>query len=82
MKAICPLRGGILADGIGYGKTASTIGLIDATLRGMDAPIASWYQDCFIPTNATLILVPGSLLEQWLGEYPNLLEMVVRRKRR
>ncbi|KAF4160765.1 hypothetical protein CNMCM6069_007550 [Aspergillus lentulus] len=58
------VRGGVLADDVGYGKTAITLGLIDVQhSRGHDTipkPMAG-----FIPTKATLILVPQIVLQQW-----------------
>jgi site-specific DNA-cytosine methylase len=58
------VRGGIVADEVGYGKTAITLGLIDS------APIQSPKQH--IPgrvfTPATLILVPAHLMNQWPKE--------------
>jgi len=61
------VRGGVLADAIGYGKTACTIGLIDSTMTGppplVPAPFAG-----FIPTRATLVLAPTNLHAQWLAE--------------
>ncbi|CAE8583771.1 unnamed protein product [Polarella glacialis] len=68
VRATFSVRGGILADKIGYGKTAATIGLIDAGLSRPDPPLPAWDKQAFLPTKATLILVPGNLLEQWLGE--------------
>jgi len=61
------VKGGVLADAIGYGKTACTIGLIDSTssfpLPQVPAPFAG-----FIPTRATLVLAPTNLHTQWLAE--------------
>ncbi|RHZ71269.1 hypothetical protein CDV55_103969 [Aspergillus turcosus] len=58
------VRGGVLADDVGYGKTAITLGLIDVQhSRGHDTiPKA---MAGFIPTKATLILVPQIVLQQW-----------------
>ncbi|KAH8091667.1 hypothetical protein BXZ70DRAFT_952767 [Cristinia sonorae] len=63
------VRGGVLADQVGYGKTAITLGLIDCMyddvkrdmrkLKGMKGKI---------PTKATLILVPPHLTKQWEKE--------------
>ncbi|GFF29000.1 DNA repair protein RAD5 [Aspergillus udagawae] len=58
------VRGGVLADDVGYGKTAITLGLIDVQhSRGHDTipkPMVG-----FIPTKATLVLVPQIVLQQW-----------------
>ncbi|CAK0909504.1 unnamed protein product, partial [Prorocentrum cordatum] len=68
-------RGGILADAAGYGKTACVIALVSETrsesLRDMlsveDWPAAG---GCRVLTNATLVVVPPGLFDQWgeLGE--------------
>ncbi|KAJ5788714.1 hypothetical protein N7457_003704 [Penicillium paradoxum] len=60
------VRGGVLADEVGYGKTAIILGLIDA----------QYERDCklpaedhgLIPTNATLIIVPHNVFYQWASE--------------
>jgi len=61
------VKGGVLADAIGYGKTACTIGLVDCTRNDpvphVPAPFVG-----FIPTRATLVLCPTNLHAQWLGE--------------
>ncbi|KAI0675815.1 hypothetical protein C8Q78DRAFT_1006678 [Trametes maxima] len=63
------VRGGVLADEVGYGKTAISLGLIDcaaesvrkefAKVKGMKGHIA---------TKATLIIVPPHLTRQWESE--------------
>ena len=65
------IRGGIVADEVGYGKTAIFLGLIDST----------WTQyrhtpkyPGFIPTDATLIIVPNVITRQWEAEYATFLE--------
>lgn len=71
-KAVRPVlvRGGVLADEVGYGKTAITLGLIDCsqpssypkpTIKGV------------IPSKATLIVVPSHLGNQWPSEIEKFL---------
>lgn len=63
-------RGGILADQMGYGKTATTIGLIS-----MDKHVAADMQPphTLMHTKATLILCPPHLQQQWLDEFRKIL---------
>lgn len=64
------VRGGVLADDVGYGKTAIILGLIDAQSERASAPR---YMPGFIPTNATLILTPRTLFKQWQLEITKFL---------
>jgi len=68
------IRGGILADDVGYGKTAIVLGLI-AAQREKDAgiPDKPSQRAGFIATDATLIVVPGHLFDQWKAEIPKFL---------
>lgn len=61
------VKGGVLADSIGYGKTACTIGLIDCTSTEQ-LPIVPHPFKGFIPSRATLVLAPTNLHSQWVGE--------------
>ncbi|KAJ9242829.1 hypothetical protein DTO271D3_569 [Paecilomyces variotii] len=64
------VRGGILADEVGYGKTAVTLGLIDTQSQIdkrrliKDAGLV----DGSIPLKATLIIVPQIMVKQWQAE--------------
>jgi len=61
------VRGGILADQIGYGKTAVTIGLIGTTLgKEMFTEVTDAFG--LLPSRATLVLVPTNLHAQWIDE--------------
>jgi len=62
------VRGGVLADEIGYGKTALIIGLLDS--RHDEATPALPDQDAgfFFSSRATLICVPSNLHQQWVDE--------------
>jgi SNF2 family DNA or RNA helicase len=69
-------RGGFLADEMGCGKTACVIELISRTLP---KPIKKFTRDPqtrLVVTNATLIIVPVHLIDQWSQEIikfaPNL----------
>ncbi|OJJ67326.1 hypothetical protein ASPBRDRAFT_186565 [Aspergillus brasiliensis CBS 101740] len=66
------VRGGILADDVGYGKTAITLGLIDM-LHGRDHQPTPADTDGFIPCKATLIIVPQIMLQQWQAEISKFL---------
>jgi hypothetical protein len=57
--------GGILADDVGYGKTASTFALINSTRR-LQNPLRE--ARGAISAKATLILVPQNLVGQWSEE--------------
>ena len=57
------VQGGIVADQVGYGKTAITLGLID--MMDSNRPIAR--TDLF-SVNATLVVVPSHLTGQWPNE--------------
>ncbi|KAJ3211992.1 hypothetical protein HDU67_004137 [Dinochytrium kinnereticum] len=61
------IRGGVIADQVGYGKTAITLGLIDETKGKQKIPKLSEVPG-YIPLKATLVLVPGHLLNQWPDE--------------
>ncbi|KAJ3235803.1 hypothetical protein HDU81_000159 [Chytriomyces hyalinus] len=62
------VRGGVVADQVGYGKTAITLGLIDYTKNCTPADSTPADVHGKIPLKATLILVPGHLLKQWPSE--------------
>ncbi|KAI9683648.1 MAG: hypothetical protein M1829_004953 [Trizodia sp. TS-e1964] len=59
------VRGGVLADQVGYGKTATTIALIDYQFKNGKKPDLEFKDDGKIPTKATLIVVPAHLINQW-----------------
>ena len=61
------LRGGILADEVGYGKTATTLALIGAQ-ENSASKYARNEKSGSISTQATLILVPYHLVHQWKGQ--------------
>eukprot|EP00928_Gymnodinium_smaydae_P090680 TRINITY_DN7443_c0_g2_i1.p1 TRINITY_DN7443_c0_g2~~TRINITY_DN7443_c0_g2_i1.p1 ORF type:complete len:1719 (+),score=336.34 TRINITY_DN7443_c0_g2_i1:152-5308(+) len=68
IRARYSVCGGILCDKIGYGKTATTIGLIDQTARQPVPEVPSEDRSRFIPAKGTLIIVPSNLYGQWLTE--------------
>lgn len=59
------IRGGVLADQVGYGKTAVTLALISTRL---EHDKQAWQIDGLIPCAATLIIVPEHLISQWREE--------------
>ncbi|CAE7207581.1 Ttf2, partial [Symbiodinium pilosum] len=68
VRAAYRVRGGILADKIGYGKTATTIALIDRQPAKPTPPIPEVDAGRFLPAKGTLIIVPSNLFEQWINE--------------
>jgi hypothetical protein len=71
-RAVRPvlIRGGVLADEVGYGKTAITLGLIDCS---HPAPYPEPTETGVIPSKATLIVVPSHLGNQWPSEIEKFL---------
>ena len=71
------IHGGVLADDVGYGKTAIVLGLIDIQAERvprLPIPIQSPSESQgLIPTNATLIVVPHIMLPQWKSEIEKFL---------
>lgn len=61
------VRGGILADEVGYGKTATTLALID-TLKDRAEKYAEVESPGCISVKASLIIVPPHLVHQWKGQ--------------
>ncbi|OCF44062.1 DNA repair protein Rad8 [Kwoniella heveanensis CBS 569] len=59
------IRGGVIADQVGYGKTIISLALI-AESRGLPAPESA--PKGLIDLKATLIVVPGHLSKQWPSE--------------
>jgi hypothetical protein len=60
------LRGGLLADCMGYGKTATTIGLICVAGNTNMEPIP---EEGYMRLQSTLIVCPAHLLWQWIQEF-------------
>ena len=71
------VRGGIVADQVGFGKTAIAVAVISA-LQGVPTSTS----DCTVCTKATLILVPSQLMKQWPNEIekfcPSLEKVVIK----
>ena len=63
------VRGGVLADQVGYGKTAITLALIDCTQKMIRKEVAK-RKEIYgkVITKATLIIVPPHLTRQWGSE--------------
>eukprot|EP00929_Paragymnodinium_shiwhaense_P031017 TRINITY_DN17471_c0_g2_i1.p1 TRINITY_DN17471_c0_g2~~TRINITY_DN17471_c0_g2_i1.p1 ORF type:complete len:2091 (-),score=518.39 TRINITY_DN17471_c0_g2_i1:228-6500(-) len=66
------VRGGVLADAVGYGKTAITLGLIDMAKKTKPKLPANLSGKA-IPVKATLIIVPKTLMNQWPKELEKFL---------
>jgi SNF2-related domain len=69
------IRGGVLADQVGYGKTAITLGLVDCTQKSIEkklkADVSEKGEDFIkgkIAVKASLIIVPPHLTGQWASE--------------
>lgn len=69
------VRGGVVADAVGYGKTAITLGLI-ASRRAEDQELPD--DDERIAIKATLIVVPKHLSEQWPDEVKKFTQPALR----
>ena len=68
------IRGGVLADEVGYGKTATTLALIDAQKESAE-DYAGYQSSGRLSIKATLILVPHHLVHQWKGQAKKFLGM-------
>lgn len=61
------IRGGVSADKVGYGKTVTTLALIDHQMKPAENHAKQSLEGC-IPVKATLIAVPNTLVSQWEDE--------------
>lgn len=63
------IRGGVLADQVGYGKTAITLGLIDCASKNVDSEFSKMGSvPGKIAVKGTLAIVPPHLTRQWASE--------------
>jgi len=64
------VRGGIVADEVGYGKTAITLGLISYSkdINGPPPGPPKAMEKFFVATKASLVVVPSHLMGQWPNE--------------
>lgn len=68
------VRGGVLADQVGYGKTAITLGLIDCSEKGVKKEFAALkHIPGKIAVKGTLVIVPSHLTRQWNSEIEKFL---------
>ncbi|CAE7278238.1 Hltf [Symbiodinium sp. CCMP2456] len=64
------LRGGLLADRMGFGKTSIAIGLTSLEVRPCSLPARSLPASSgYIPASGTLIMCPSHLIDQWEEEF-------------
>ncbi|EPS29387.1 hypothetical protein PDE_04336 [Penicillium oxalicum 114-2] len=68
------VRGGVLCDEVGYGKTAIILGLIDVRYELDAARIQHEPEEPgLIPTRATILVVPYNVFKQWADEISKFL---------
>ncbi|KAF5373238.1 hypothetical protein D9615_007418 [Tricholomella constricta] len=68
-QRVVHLRGGVLADQVGYGKTAVTVALIDCMSKSVDKDFKKLGNiPGKISVKASLIIVPPHLTRQWNSE--------------
>jgi len=65
-----PIRGGVIADEVGAGKTTTSLALVAIDLDNQQDGIAFDHtsNDSRVMTEATLILVPSNIIGQWEEE--------------
>jgi len=63
------LRGGLLADRMGFGKTSIAIGLTSLDVRPCSLPARALLATGYIPASGTLIMCPSHLIDQWEEEF-------------
>ena len=71
-EGILDVRGGILGDDVGYGKTATSLALIHAQYDDAQDHAQASVDGC-IPLKATLIVVPENLTRQWKDQVTKFL---------
>ncbi|KAF2102036.1 hypothetical protein NA57DRAFT_7963, partial [Rhizodiscina lignyota] len=74
------LKGGVLADRVGYGKTGLILALVESDLRDLEAVSSRTQMDGedqaltgLIPLVATLVIVPKQMPQEWLQEIKKFL---------
>ena len=65
------IKGGVLADEVGGGKTTTSLALVanDLSRQGSSTDDDSEVENGYVISRATLILVPESILGQWYDEF-------------
>ena len=66
-------RGGILAQDVGFGKTVVMLALIKNDFEISQETMETTHETGAIPTDATLILLPSHLADQWYSEISKFL---------
>ena len=75
-KKPCLARGGLLADEVGYGKTATTLALIHQTRAEAESLVGGSTDPSpkgTIGIKASLIIVPNTLVHQWVAQIDKFL---------
>ncbi|KAG9793295.1 DNA (cytosine-5-)-methyltransferase DMT5 [Exophiala dermatitidis] len=62
------VRGGIIADDVGAGKTTTALGLVALDQLSNYSSFTTEPQDTYMDTHATLILMPKNIIKQWEAE--------------